>query len=320
MQRSHVGAALLTLLAVGFVASAAAQDISGSSDHPAVARFKGSTIRAQTRQDFDAYTVPLGPADRSEKKFKKEEQVEGKVVKTLYQGPAGSSPLAIYRSYEDALRKAGFEILFSCAIKQCSQEGSLQNTLGYSGKYLGQLGGRSLDDAATYLLTARHAKNNTYVVLVASHIWGDPSRVFYTVDVVDVKPLQAEMVTVNAKALAEDINKTGHAAIYGIYFDTGKAIIKPESKPVIDEIAKLLNSQATWKLHVVGHTDNVGSVASNMTLSKQRAEAVVNALVNDHRIAAARLIGNGVGPLAPVASNGAEEGRAKNRRVELVAQ
>ena len=160
MQRTHVAAALLTLLAVGFVASAAAQDTAGSSDHPAVARFKGSTIRAQTRQDFDAYTVPLGPADRSEK-FKKEEQVEGKVVKTLYQAPAGGSPLAIYRSYEDALRKAGFQILFSCAIKQCSQEGSLQNTLGYSGKYLGQLGGRSLDDRASYLLAARQAKSNT---------------------------------------------------------------------------------------------------------------------------------------------------------------
>ncbi len=71
---------------------------------------------------------------------------------------------------------------------------------------------------------------------------------------------------------------------------------------------------------MVGHTANVGNLASNMTLSKQRAEAVVNALVNDHRIAAARLIANGVGPLAPVASNAAEEGRAKNRRVELVAQ
>ncbi len=132
--------------------------------------------------------------------------------------------------------------------------------------------------------------------------------------------MQTEMVIVRAKELAEGISKTGHASIYGIYFDTGKSIIKPESKPVIDEIAKLLNSQATLKLHVVGHTDNVGSLASNMTLSKQRAEAVVKVLVNDHRIAAARLIANGVGPLAPVASNAAEEGRAKNRRVELVGQ
>jgi outer membrane protein OmpA-like peptidoglycan-associated protein len=128
------------------------------------------------------------------------------------------------------------------------------------------------------------------------------------------------MVTVNAQALNEDITKTGHAAIYGIYFDTGKAVIKPESQPAMAEIAKMLAATPTLRLHVVGHTDNVGSVASNMALSKQRAEAVVNALVSDHRIAPARLIANGVGPLAPVASNAAEEGRAKNRRVELVAQ
>ncbi len=123
-----------------------------------------------------------------------------------------------------------------------------------------------------------------------------------------------------AKEMAEDISKTGHASIYGIYFDTGKSVIKPESKQAIDEIAKLLNAQPSLRLHVVGHTDNVGTLPSNMTLSKQRAEAVVNSLVNDHRIAAVRLIANGVGPLAPVASNAAEDGRAKNRRVELVAQ
>lgn len=310
---------ILWLVAAGAGISAA-QDIPGSSDHPAVARFRGSMIRAQSRQGFDTYTVPLGPADASEKKFKKQQEVEGKVLKTLYQAPAGSSSLEVYRSYENALKQAGFEVLFSCASKQCSQEGSLQNTLGYGGKYMPQLGGRSLADAGSYLLAAREAKTNTYVVVSTSHLWGDPAAVFYTVDVVEVKPMETGLVTVNAQALAEDITKTGHVAVYGIYFDTGKAIIKPESKPVIAEIAKLLNMQLTLKLHVVGHTDNVGSVASNMTLSKQRAEAVVNALVNDHRIAAARLIANGVGPLAPVASNAAEDGRAKNRRVELVAQ
>ena len=320
MQRTHVAAVALTLLAVGFAVSAAAQDIAGSSDHPVVARYKGASIRAQSRQEFDAFSVPLGPADKSEKKFKKEERVEGKVVKTLYQAPAGASPLAVSRSYQDALKQSGFEILYACSPKQCNEEGRVAVTLGYSGTYLSQLGGRSPDDAGTYLFTARHPKNNVYVVVVAFNIWNDPSKVFYTVNVAEVKPMETEMVVVKAEALANDITKLGHVSIYGIYFDTAKAIIKPESKPVIAEIAKLLNSQVTLRLHVVGHTDNVGTLASNMTLSKQRAEAVVNALMNDHRIAPARLIANGVGPLAPVASNAAEEGRAKNRRVELVGQ
>ena len=138
--------------------------------------------------------------------------------------------------------------------------------------------------------------------------------------IVEVKPMGGSQVTVNAQAMANDITATGHVALYGIYFDTGKAIVKPESKTSLDEIAKLMGAQPPLRLHVVGHTDNVGSIASNMTLSKQRADAVVSALVNDYRIAPARLVGNGVGPLAPVASNLSEEGRAKNRRVELVAQ
>jgi OOP family OmpA-OmpF porin len=320
MQRNYLAVVVMTLLAAGFAVSAAAQDIAGSSDHPVVARYKGATIRAQNRQEFEAFTVPLGPADKSEKKFKKEEQLEGKVVKTLYQAPAGASPLAVSRSYQDALTQSGFEILYACSPKQCNEEGRVAVTLGYSGTYLSQLGGRSPDDPGTYLFTARHPKNNVYVVVVAFNIYGDTSKVFYTVDVVEVKPMQTEMVVVKAEALASDLSKVGHASIYGIYFDTAKSVIKPESKQAIAEIGKLLNAQPALKLHVVGHTDNVGGLPSNMTLSKQRAEAVVNALVNDHRIAAARLIPNGVGPLAPVASNAAEDGRAKNRRVELVAQ
>jgi outer membrane protein OmpA-like peptidoglycan-associated protein len=320
MNRNHVTTVIFALFILGLAAHVAAQDIPGSSDHPAVARFQGSVIRAQARQSFDAYTVPLGPADASEKKFKKQEEVEGKVLKTLYKAPTGSSPLEVYRSYENALRQAGFEVLFSCAAKQCSQEGSLQNTLGYSGKYLSQLGGHSLDDGASYLLTARQAKSNTYVVVCASHLWGDPATVFYTVDVIELKPMQTGLVTVNAQALADDITKSGHATVYGIYFDTGKADIKPESTPVLDEISKLLNTNTGLKLHVIGHTDNVGSLASNMALSKQRAEAVVKVLTTKYRIVPARLQAGGVGPLSPVATNRTEEGRAKNRRVELVEQ
>ncbi|HEY2990196.1 MAG TPA: OmpA family protein [Candidatus Binatia bacterium] len=320
MRRNCIVLATLLWLLAGPASQVAAQDLAGSSDHPAVARFKGATIRAQARQNFDAYTVPLGPADKSEKKFKKEEQIEGKVAKTLYQAPAGAAPLAVSRSYENALKQAGFEILYSCAPKQCNEEGRVAVTLGYSGTYMSQLGGRSPDDAGTYLFTARHPKNNVYVVVVVFNIWGDTSKVFYTVDVVEVKPIQTEMVVVKAQELANDISKTGHASIYGIYFDTGKAEIKSESTPVLDEIAKLLNSNSALKLLVVGHTDDVGGVASNMTLSKQRAEAVVHALTTKYKIASARLQAGGAGPLSPVATNRTDDGRAKNRRVELVEQ
>jgi len=321
MSRSRSVSVIFVALVLTLVSLSSAQDIPGSSDHPMVARYQGSFITAQTRQDFDAYTLPLGPPDKSETKFTKQQNLEGKITKTLYKAPAGASPLAIYRNYEGALHKAGFETLYNCETKQCSQAGGrLQNVLGYGSKYLTSLGGHSLDDDASYLITAKEPKSNTYVVVMASHVWGDPSTVFYSVDVVEMKPMQGGLVTVNAQALADDIAKSGHAAVYGIYFDTGKAVIKPESKPVLDEIAKLLGAQPGLKLHVVGHTDNMGSLASNMALSKQRADAVVKALVTDYHIASPRLLANGVGPLAPVANNKAEEGRAKNRRVELVEQ
>ena len=130
----------------------------------------------------------------------------------------------------------------------------------------------------------------------------------------------AQGVTANAAALANDIRTTGHAAVYGILFDTGKAEVKTESAQAIGEIAKVLKGDAALKLYVVGHTDNVGSVESNLKLSDQRAQAVLRALVDEHGIAASRLRAFGCAQFAPVAANEDEEGRAKNRRVELVRQ
>lgn len=117
-----------------------------------------------------------------------------------------------------------------------------------------------------------------------------------------------------------DIGSTGHAAVYGIYFDVDKAVVKPESGPALQEIAALLQKNPKLNIHLVGHTDSTGLFDHNLKLSEARAAAVVNALVTQHGIAAARLKASGVGQLSPVASNRTEEGRAKNRRVELVEQ
>jgi outer membrane protein OmpA-like peptidoglycan-associated protein len=134
------------------------------------------------------------------------------------------------------------------------------------------------------------------------------------------KDLMEQNVVANADAMGNDINTTGHVSIYGIYFDTGKADIKPESDAAISEIAKLLKKNGGLKVYVVGHTDNEGVFDSNMKLSKDRADAVVKALTGKHGIAGGRLKAYGVSSLSPVASNDTEEGRQKNRRVELVKQ
>jgi outer membrane protein OmpA-like peptidoglycan-associated protein len=123
---------------------------------------------------------------------------------------------------------------------------------------------------------------------------------------------------VNAAAMTNDLASTGQVTLYGIYFDFDKADIKPESKGQIDEIAKLLTASANLKLRVIGYTDNKGTADHNLKLSQRRADAIVAVLVKDYGVAGNRLSASGVGSAAPVASNDTEEGRAKNRRVELL--
>jgi OmpA-OmpF porin, OOP family len=134
------------------------------------------------------------------------------------------------------------------------------------------------------------------------------------------KQLMNQDVVADASSLANSLKETGKVAVYGIYFDTDKSTLKPESTPALEEISKMLKSNASMKVYVVGHTDNAGTFDHNIKLSKDRADSVVKELTTKYSIAASRLIPYGAGPTAPVASNSTEEGKAKNRRVELVQQ
>lgn len=134
------------------------------------------------------------------------------------------------------------------------------------------------------------------------------------------KKAMAQTIVADATVFSNEIKATGHTAVYGIYFDTGKSTIKPESAQAIGEIAKLLKADPGLKIFLVGHTDSQGGVESNLKLSQDRGEAVLQALVRDHGIVGTRLRSFGCGLFSPVASNETEEGRAKNRRVELVKQ
>lgn len=141
---------------------------------------------------------------------------------------------------------------------------------------------------------------------------------YYYQTLVTVKEMQQE-VTADASSIADELNKSGHIALYGIHFDTGKATIQSDSESLLNEIAKMLQQNPDVKLNIEGHTDNVGSAAANQTLSEKRAQAVV-AWLTAHGVAATRIKAKGWGQTKPVADNGSEDGRAKNRRVELVKQ
>lgn len=129
--------------------------------------------------------------------------------------------------------------------------------------------------------------------------------------IVEQRSMETGLVTASAAELAAGIDRDGHSNVYAIYFDTGKAALKPESGPSLAEIGRLMKSKPALKLHVVGHTDNTEQLAMNMKLSADRAVSVMEALTADHGIGAERLDAHGVGPLAPVATNATEEGRAE---------
>lgn len=273
-------------------------------DHPLIKRYPGSEMRKHVHKGFDEVLLPTGPV--SGKGFASTVRVEGKVTAIDYKYPKGRSTLEVYKNYEEGLLKGGFEPIYTCADSECGKGGPADKYLGYRWACFEQRH-----------LTAKLAREegDIYVNL---HVCKGVDRAYVTI--VEAKPMEKGLVTVDANALASEIERTGHASVYGIYFDTDSTAIKPESDQALEQIAKLLSNKSDLKLYVVGHTDNVGTLAYNKNLSIRRARAVVEALTTKYAIAGARLLGDGVGPLAPVASNNSEAGRAKNRRVELVAQ
>lgn len=179
-----------------------------------------------------------------------------------------------------------------------------------------RIGGKVMDSFAdghaTTLMIAREGKE-TWVHVVP--LYGGKE---YHLIMVERGAMQQDVIA-NADAMKDGLAQNGHVEVPGIYFDFNKADLKPESKPALDELAKLLRANPSLRAWVVGHTDNVGSVETNLALSKARAAAVVTAL-SAAGITPARLAPFGNGPYAPMSTNTTEDGRAKNRRVELVAQ
>jgi outer membrane protein OmpA-like peptidoglycan-associated protein len=216
--------------------------------------------------------------------------VEGRKFKRVYalkEDAKKSSVLQVMRNYSNALKSMGGAVLY---------EGMPQEADCADNNGLNMVVGKVVKEG-----------NEMWVEVVT--LGGDD----YYLTIV-LKDLMKQDVT--ASSMFEALNREGHVALY-INFDTGKSIIRDESKPIIDEIVQMMKSNPELKLSVEGHTDNVGTPASNKTLSEARAKSVVSALVGQG-IAADRLSPVGYGQDKPVADNGTEEGRAKNRRVELV--
>lgn len=277
-----------------------------AKDHGLVSRYEGSKVQTHSHEAFGEYRLIKG-LDAEQNPVS--EPLQGKVTRFRYQNPKGRSTLEISSNYRQALLAQGMRVVFECSGEQCVRRGAGPGSWQ-------RLNGLFLHGGKDHRYFAGQISRGDLNAWVAVMVLPDRSYL----DIVELAEMQTGMVVADAAALARGLEMEGRMRVDGILFDTDRATLKPESDAAIAEVAGLLKSRPDLKLFVVGHTDLSGALAHNLQLSAARAEAVATALVSAHGIARDRLESHGVGPLAPVASNAHEAGRALNRRVEIVAR
>ncbi|KKC38810.1 flagellar motor protein MotB [Devosia epidermidihirudinis] len=329
-------------------------DIEGAADNPLVKRYDGSFIVSYEQSAYTDFTVPLSPLvasadpdarDKNNNRVyapEKDIEVEGQLTRIAYVLPAERSPLEVLRNYQDVVEAAGGEVLFECKKEECGGDASraaygggnkmsltmffvydsdLKDADFSNGKCALTSG---INDQRFFSAKLPEAEGDAYVTVQTFSLIDDlycselNGRTIALVHVLEPKGREKKMVVVEAAKMADSLSTSGSISLYGIYFDTDKAALKPESDPTLQEIATLLGNEPKMAVIVVGHTDNQGAFAYNVDLSSRRAQAVKDALVSKFGIDTGRLTAAGAGMMAPVASNDSEEGRSKNRRVVLV--
>jgi flagellar motor protein MotB len=323
----------LTLLSFNVPGWPQGIDAADSKDHPLISRYAGSVILGYDIRDYDAFVLPLGKQVSDPKTgapvLTGKQPLEGKVTRILYASPEGRSSLEVLRNYQQSLNTAGFETLFSCAQNQCGERLNLTlYPLDRRLKNRGQISEYALEfpKDQRYLAAKWSRPEGTIYVSIFVGVCGINNfretfnHPITLLEVIETKAMETGLVTVTAEAMAKEIENNGHVSIYGIHFDTDKSEIKPTSEPALREIGILLRQNPQLKVYLVGHTDNMGGLNYNLDLSQRRAEAAVTVLIKGHGADPKQMVAKGIGPLAPVAPNHTAEGRAKNRRVELVKQ
>lgn len=285
----------------------AAADLSAASiqDHPLIQPYPGSTLVRREDAGFSRYRVVTGldQKGKTDDEVMKTVTAEGELTRLFYDNPKQRSPQEIFTNYKEGLERAGFKILFQCEATGCGPS--------WASSRWGRVNGMRYVSSEMWYLAARRPKDGVYVAISII-------KLRHQIDVLQEKAMERGLVTVTAEALQHGLGAEGRAVLDGIVFDHDKATIKAESKPALDVIGRFLKDNPRLHAFIVGHTDSAGALDYNLRLSRQRAEAVVAALVKDYGIDAGRLAAHGVGPLAPARSNRSEEGKSENRRVEMV--
>jgi OOP family OmpA-OmpF porin len=285
------------LLAIGlFTLPAAAggqEDVEGAKDHPAVKRYPGSSIYGGFEmKEFEGadFAVSAGKCER----------VEGKYFTANYLYPPKTSCTQVMRNYENAFKAAKLTLYTGTALPEACNPWDIN--------------GSGVQRWATAVGTGPQGGRTWIFIGCTEGGFETPAGPILVVDAAAME----QKVEIDADYLAGEIDKTGRVAVYGINFATGKADITADSARVLAEIGSLLARRPDLRLRIEGHTDNVGNAKSNQELSNKRAQSVKAWLGTKHGVKPERLETQGLGDSKPVADNKTEEGRAKNRRVELV--
>jgi outer membrane protein OmpA-like peptidoglycan-associated protein len=330
-------------------------DIDGAADSQLLKRYEGSFIVSYEKFAFTDFVVPLSPLEKSADENARDQnnnrvyapakqiELEGALTRIVYVLPEQRSPLEVLRNYQDVIAQAGGEIVFECKKEACggdperSTSGggasmSLMQFFLYDSQLKDQLYSNGyctltadIGDQRYFSARLPRANGDAYTTVHTYSLIEDRpgcktlnGRTVALVHVLEPTGREQKMVVIDAGTMARSLTEQGSISLYGILFDFDKADLKPESRPALDEIAKLLKTDSGLGIVVVGHTDNKGSFDYNINLSSRRALSVKNELISSYDISPERLTAAGAGMMAPVASNDTEEGRAKNRRVELV--
>lgn len=280
--RSSSAIAILAIV-LAAAPALAARDAPKSKDHALLSRYPQSHI-ADYQKNYNAVEFAVGA--QGGQAVRKPVEGDATVIRYFHdKAETQPSPLQVIRNYQNAVKAIGGEVVY----ERLPRDG---------------------DGGETTLKVLTGGKE--VWVRVEPEIYSAPTQ-SYKLSIVEVAAMQQ---VVSANRLLEELAKNGFVALY-INFDTGKWDLKADGRATVAEIVSALKSSPALRIAIEGHTDNVGQAAANKTLSLKRAQSVMAAIAAGG-IAQNRLSAAGFGQERPVADNRGEEGRAKNRRVELV--
>ncbi|HAW92726.1 MULTISPECIES: OmpA family protein [unclassified Arsukibacterium] len=293
-------------------------DKASGGDHPLISRYQGARLTERFESEYTEVLLPTGIAD--DDKNVPHLKLAGKSTLLHYEASKDQSTLQVFRNYQQALQQAGFSILFSCEQQSCGNEQRKQLWKGNPdrSRFKGYLSNSTYARNDYRMLTA-YKKVNEQDIYLSIYVKKHSEYAYVDIahDIVELSSMQSNRVSIDADYLQNELSRSGKVVLHGLHFASDSATLLPESAGSIDVITAYLTQHPAQTFYVVGHTDNSGSHSHNMQLSKARADSILQALIKQG-IKADRLLGEGVGAMSPQRHNGSNDGKAANRRVELV--